>query len=137
MEREKFQNEINIAVILLLCLWFKLDATMEYAASDIPLLMYVSCGILISIILMRTLWLLFTNAARLLAIIKGVLKSEMFDAISWIPFLMLFANSERYAQHLACAAWVLGDIVMLGGLFYLYKRLQAKQKDDYEIEIKS
>ena len=30
MEKELYKNEIHMAVALLLCLWFKLDAVIEY-----------------------------------------------------------------------------------------------------------
>lgn len=125
MEKEICKNEIFMAVTLLLCLWFKLDAVLEYGTQDTPLLMLASCGLLLAIILFRSIWLLLTNPQRLWILAKGIFKSEMFDTISWIPFLMLFANSEKYSQLFACIAWTMGDLVLIGAFMWYLKRQRS------------
>lgn len=122
MEKENCKNEIFMAVTFLLCLWFKLDAVLEYGTQDTLLLMLASCGLLLSIILFRAVWLLLTNPQRLWMLAKGIFKSEMFDIISWIPFLMLFANSEKYSSIFAYIAWTMGDIVLIGTFIWYFKR---------------
>lgn len=122
MEKEIYKNELFLAVTLLLCLWFKLDAILEYGMQDTPMLMLASCGLLLSVILFRAIWLVLTNPLRLWMLVKGIFKSEMFDAISWIPFLMLFANNEKYSLFFACIAWTMGDLVLIGAFIWYLKR---------------
>lgn len=125
MEKEIYKSEIFMAVTLLLCLWFKLDAVLEYGTQDTPQLMLASCGLLLAIILFRAVWLLLTNPQRLWTLVKGIFKSEMFDSISWIPFLMLFVNSEKYSQLLACIAWTMGDLVLIGAFLWHLKKAEV------------
>ena len=82
MEKELYKHEIHIAVALLLCLWFKLDAVIEYGIVNSSSFLIASCILLLAIILGRTLWLLLTNHKRLWAIMKAVFMSKTFDAIS-------------------------------------------------------
>lgn len=133
MEKGNCKNEIFIAVTLLLCLWFKLDAILEYGMQDTPPLMLASCGLLLSIILFRAVWLLLTNPQRLWTLIKGIFKSEMFDAISWIPFLMLYVCSEKYSPLFACIAWTMGDLMLIGSFIWHLSR----DKSIYTITQKS
>lgn len=113
---ENCKNEIYVAVALLLCLWFKLDALLEYGLDNATLFPIASCVILSSFLLLRGLLLLLFNRDKLWAILKGIFKSEIFDTISWIAFLMPLICIEKYSTYFAIASWVLGDIVLLGGL---------------------
>lgn len=122
MEKDNYKNEIFMAVTLLLCLWFKLDAILEYGTQDTPPLMLAGCVLLLVIILFRVAWLLLTNPQRLWMLIKGIFRSEMFDAISWIPFLMLFANSEKYSPIFACIAWIMGDLILIVAFIWHLKK---------------
>lgn len=122
MEKDNYKNEIFMAVTLLLCLWFKLDAILEYGTQDTPPLMLAGCVLLLVIILFRVAWLLLTNPQRLWLLIKGIFKSETFDAISWIPFLMLFANSEKYSPLFACIAWIMGDLILIVAFIWHLKK---------------
>lgn len=61
MEKELYKHEIHMAVALLLCLWFKLDAVIEYGIVNSSSFLIASCILLLAIILGRTLWLLLTN----------------------------------------------------------------------------
>lgn len=61
MEKELYKHEIHIAVALLLCLWFKLDAVIEYGIVNSSSFLIASCILLLAIISGRTLWLLLTN----------------------------------------------------------------------------
>lgn len=60
MEKELYKHEIHMAVALLLCLWFKLDAVIEYGIVNSSSFLIASCILLLAIILGRTLWLLLT-----------------------------------------------------------------------------
>lgn len=125
MEKEIYKNEIFTAVTLMLCLWFKLDAVIEYGIHDTPQLMLASCGVLLAIILSRAIWLLLTSPQKLWALVRGIFRSEMFDTISWIPFLMLFVNSEKYSPLFACIAWTMGDLVLIGAFIWYLKKKTA------------
>lgn len=114
MEKELYKHEIHMAVALLLCLWFKLDAVIEYGIVNSSSFLIASCILLLAIILGRTLWLLLINHKRLWAIMKGVFMSKTFDAISSVAFLMPLICIEKYNVYFACASWVLGDIVLVG-----------------------
>lgn len=116
MEKELYKNEIHMTVALLLCLWFKLDAVIEYGIVNSSSFLIASCIFLLAIISSRTLWLLLTNHKRLWAIMKGVFMSKTFDAISSVAFLMPLICIEKYNVYFACASWVLGDIVLVGAL---------------------
>lgn len=116
MEKELYKHEIHMAVALLLCLWFKLDAVIEYGIENSSSFLIASCILLLAIISSRALWLLFTNHKRLWAIMKGVFMSKTFDAISSVAFLMPLMCIEKYNVYFACVSWVLGDIVLVGAL---------------------
>ena len=115
MEKEIYKNEIFMAVTLLLCLWFKLDAVIEYGIDNVSLFSVASCGLLLTVLLFLFLWLLLTNRRKLWIILKGIISSNFFDTISWIAFLMPIICIDSYNTYFACASWILGDVVLLGG----------------------
>jgi len=113
MEQKIYQKEINVAVTLLLSLWFKLDSVIEYGIEDIQRFAVVSCALLLAVLLVMALWLLFTDYKKLWAIMKGIFKSDVFDHVSWIAFLMPIVCIEEYSGYFALASWTFGDIVLL------------------------
>lgn len=127
MEKETYKKEVFVAVTMLLCLWFKLDAVIEYGTENMSCFLIASCGLLLVVILSMAIWLLFTNRKKLWTIIKGIFKSDMFDTISWIAFLMPIVCIEKYSLHFACASWIFGDIVLLAAFLYSKKVVQLKQ----------
>ena len=50
MEKELYKHEIHMAVALLLCLWFKLDAVIEYGIVNSSSFLIASCILLLAII---------------------------------------------------------------------------------------
>lgn len=123
MEKDNYKKEVFIAVTMLLCLWFKLDAVIEYGAVNISCFSIASCGLLLVVILSMLIWMFLTNRKILWTIVKGVFKSEMFDTISWIAFFMPIICIEKYSLFFACASWILGDIVLIGAFL-----IDRKQK---------
>ena len=63
MEKETYKNDVLVAVTLLLCLWFKLDAVIEYGIENISCISIASCILLVIVIMSMALWLLFTNSS--------------------------------------------------------------------------
>lgn len=115
MEKKTYRNDIFVAVTLLLCLWFKIDSVMEYGMGNVSVFLVASCVLLLIVLLVMTLWLLFANRRKLWIILKGILKSYLFDTVSWLAFLMPIVCIEKYSTCFAVASWILGDIVLLGG----------------------
>lgn len=126
MEKETYKNDVLVAVTLLLCLWFKLDAVIEYGIENISCISIASCILLVIVIMSMALWLLFTNSSKLWAIIKGVFKSEIFDTISWIAFFMPIICIEKYSTYFACASWVFGDIILLSAFLLIRNKYKIK-----------
>ena len=126
MEKETYKNDVLVAVTLLLCLWFKLDAVIEYGIENISCISIASCILLVIVIMSMALWLLFTNSSKLWAIIKGVFKSEIFDTISWIAFFMPIICIEKYSTYFACASWVFGDIILLSAFLLIRNNYKIK-----------
>lgn len=118
---ETYKGEIFVAICLLLCLWFKLDVVLEYGFDDPSYLAIATCCILALVLLGKALWLLFTNRSKLWAITKGVIVSELFDYLTWIPVIMPIWCIEKYKAYFACTSWILGDL-MLVGLFVYFQR---------------
>lgn len=123
MEKDNYKKEVSVAVTMLLCLWFKLDAVIEYGTVNISCFSIASCGLLSVVILSMLIWMLLTNHKKLWTIVKEIFKSEMFDTISWIAFLMPIISIEKYSLFFACASWVFGDIVLIVALL-----MDRKQK---------
>lgn len=125
---ETYKDEIFVAICLLLCLWFKLDVVLEYGFDDPSYLAIATCCILALVLLGKALWLLFTNRSKLWAITKGVIVSELFDYLTWIPVIMPIWCIEKYKAYFACTSWILGDL-MLVGLFVYFQRYRSVKKE--------
>lgn len=122
MITETYKNEVFMAVTLLLCLWFKLDVVIVYGVENTSFFTVGTCVLFSLVILSRALWLLVTNRRKLWLILKGIFKSEMFDTISWVAFLMPFFCIEKYCNYFAYASWILGDIMLLSAFLMSQKK---------------
>ena len=130
MEKATYKKEVFIAVTLLLCLWFKLDALIEYGLENVSYFCITSSVLLLLLVLSIASWLLLTNRKKLWAILVGIFKSRTFDTISWIAFLMPIICIDEFRIHFACTSWVLGDLMLLGAFWISQKHIS--ENDIYE-----
>ena len=130
MNKETYKKETFVAVILLLCLWFKLDAVIEYGVENVFSFALATCALLLLLLLFMAFWLLFTDKKKLWQIMKSIFKSDIFDTISWVAFLMPIVSIEEYSTYFACASWLFGDIMLLAGFFIVRSTLVFMKNTD-------
>lgn len=130
MEKATYKKEVFIAVTLLLCLWFKLDAIIEYGLENVSYFCITSSVLLLVLVLSLASWLFLTNRKKLWAILVGIFKSRTFDTISWIAFLMPIMCIDEFRIYFACTSWVLGDLMLLGAFWISQKHIS--ENDIYE-----
>lgn len=128
METTEYRNETIMAMGVLLCLWFKLDALLEYGMQHVSPLLIATCAALLLAVAGRALWLAITDRRRLQAVVCGLLKSDFFDAATALAFLMPLLSSEAYSEWFAYAAWVLGDVVLIGAMVLLRRQSASATK---------
>lgn len=134
MKNELYKNEVFAAVALLLCLWFKLDALIEYGSMHNSWFMIGTCAALGATLLCLAFRLLFSDRKMLWAIVKGVFVSDLFDSMSWIAFLMPIVCIEKYSSYFACASWIIGDLILIGTFVYNVLRDGKKHSDAESIK---
>lgn len=74
------------------------------------------------------LWLALADRRRLCAIVRSLLKSDFFDAATALAFLMPLLSIEAYSEWFAYAAWVLGDVVLIGAMVQLRRQSASAAK---------
>lgn len=116
METTEYRNETIMAMGVLLCLWLKLDALLEYGMQHMSPLLIATCAALLLAVADRALWLALADRRRLCAVVRGLLKSDFFDAATALAFLMPLLSIEAYSEWFAYAAWMLGDVVLIGAM---------------------
>lgn len=57
METNEYRNETTMAMGVLLCLWLKLDALLEYGMLHVSPLLIATCAVLLLAVAGRALWL--------------------------------------------------------------------------------
>lgn len=107
METNEYRNETTMAMGVLLCLWLKLDALLEYGMQHVSPFLIATCAVLLLAVAGRALWLALADRRRLCAIVRSLLKSDFFDAATALAFLMPLLSIKAYSEWFAYAAWVL------------------------------
>ena len=121
METNEYRNETTMAMGVLICLWLKLDALLEYGMQHVsPFLLLAVAG--------RALWLAIADRRRLCAIVRSLLKSDFFDAATALAFLMPLLSIEAYSEWFAYAAWVIGDVVLIDAMVQLRRQSASAAK---------
>lgn len=128
METNEYRNETTMAMGVLLCLWLKLDALLEYGMQHVSPLLIATCAVLLLAVASRALWLALADRRRLCAIARSLLKSDFFDAATALAFLMPLLSIEAYSEWFAYAAWVLGDVVLIGAMVQLRRQSASAAK---------
>lgn len=128
METTEYRNETIMAMGVLLCLWLKLDALLEYGMQHVSPFIIATCAVLLLVVAGRALWLALTDRRRLRAVVRGLLKSDFFDAATALAFLMPLLSIEAYSEWFAYAAWVLGDVVLIGAMVLLRRQSASATK---------
>ena len=103
METNEYRNETTLAMGVLLCLWLKLDALLEYGMQHVSPLLIATCAVLLLAVAGRALWLA-------------------------LAFLMPLLSIEAYSEWFAYAAWVLGDVVLIGAMVQLRRQSASAAK---------
>lgn len=119
METNEYRNETTMAMGVLLCLWLKLDALLEYGMQHVSPLLIATCAVLL---------LALADHRRLCAVARSLLKSDFFDAATALAFLMPLLSIEAYSEWFAYAAWVLGDVVLIGAMVQLRRQSASAAK---------
>lgn len=117
METNEYRNETTMAMGVLICLWLKLDALLEYGMLHVSPLLIATCAVL-----------LLADRRRLCAVARSLLKSDFFDAATALAFLMPLLSIEAYSEWFAYAAWVLGDVVLIGAMVQLRRQSASAAK---------
>ena len=73
METTEYRNETIMAMGVLLCLWLKLDALLEYGMQHVSPFLIATCAVLLLVVAGRALWLAITDRRRLRAVVRGLL----------------------------------------------------------------
>ena len=128
METNEYRNETTMAMGVLLCLWLKLDALLEYGMQHVSPFLIATCAVLLLAVAGRALWLALADRRRLCAIMRSLLKSDFFDAATALAFLMPLLSIEAYSEWFAYAAWVLGDVVLIGAMVQLRRQSASAAK---------
>lgn len=128
METNEYRNETTMAMGVLLCLWLKLDALLEYGMLHVSPFLIATCAVLLLAVAGRALWLALADRRRLCAIARSLLKSDFFDAATALAFLMPLLSIKAYSEWFAYAAWVLGDVVLIGAMVQLHRQSASAAK---------
>lgn len=128
METTEYRNETIMAMGVLLCLWFKLDALLEYGMQHVSPFLIATCAVLLLVVAGRAVWLALADPRRLRAVALGLLKSDFFDAATALAFLMPLLSIEAYSEWFAYAAWVIGDVVLIGAMVLLRRQSASATK---------
>ena len=94
METNEYRNETTMAMGVLLCLWLKLDALLEYGMQHVSPFLIATCAVLLLAVAGRALWLALADRRRLCAIVRSLLKSTK---TSVRPQLLAYAYDHTIA----------------------------------------